>query len=1025
MRRLLLLLVMVSLLAGCGGSTGSTFTGTTSTTESTAPAAPANLSSLAVTIEGVNARTLARLESSVVSFRLKAYLHGVLVGQVTVTRGLTAPNQVVTLPNLAAGSYVVDLEALDGTGQTLSYFRFPVVPVPSVSGVQTSASGLIPGSPPPVPGASPPATPTPTPTGPPNPGATPTPATSPTPASTPTPGTTPTPSSTPTPATTPTPTSTPTPTANGEFRVNSVASGQQRDVAVARDASGNFVVVWALYPVSTESGRLLAQRYRADGQKLGDEIQVNRTPGLHRFPSVAMDDAGDFVVVWTRSQTVVMRRFDKDGLGLDGSDVSVSQGLTPRVARDADSGEFAVVWQDFSLDPSSAISRAAVFCRVYRADGTLLRGTATVSPASATNPWVAMDSSSRVVVAYQAVPTSPPSQVFFRSYAADGTPSAAQAVTPPGVEGNGARCACNPATGEFAVCYQLNPPFLVGFRRFGADGSTRGTETLLPGSLASGGLGLDAGGELSLSWRAGSVEVPVFVYQRFNFDTGAALDAQPQQANTLPLNEGLSGDLTLAVNPSAANLGNRNLILAWRRGSRSLGESDILGRIVAPLPPRLRALVISPPDTTIVVGNTVQYQAEGLFSDGSRQDLTAAVTWASLNTAAATIEAGGLATGRDLGATNVTARLGDVFSAVPATLRVLLPSSNPPAPVPTPTPAAGTPLFVGGNGSLAPQQVIYSESVSSTGALTLVNSTAAPGRVHDLFRIGNSLYAALAFGQPGSFLGIQQYSVSGAALTPVNYFQDGAAPDTGGQAVRMSSNGTNALHAVVGFNGNVFTFRLNGAGAPTSQTVTAATGATNLVDVLFLGPDFVLALDSTKNLHVFQDNGVVLTEVDQDAGTGGVQPFAVGGPGTQGLRLTATGGRVYVSTNGPGPDQIRRLDFTGGLLSNDSAAFAYAGTQGPRDMHVVGGNLYVAQVNPTGVQAFSVGGTGDLTPVGALLATPAPPSNFVDLTVGGTTFLYTNVNAGPIGYTIGGGGALTVVPGSPFPGLTNPFSLAR
>ena len=53
---------------------------------------------------------------------------------------------------------------------------------------------------------------------------------------------------------------------------------------------------------------------------------------------------------------------------------------------------------------------------------------------------------------------------------------------------------------------------------------------------------------------------------------------------------------------------------------------------------------------------TVQYTATGKYSDGSTQNLTQAVTWASSNTAVATITQNGLATGQGAGSTTISAK---------------------------------------------------------------------------------------------------------------------------------------------------------------------------------------------------------------------------------------------------------------------------------------------------------------------------------------------------------------------------------
>lgn len=60
-------------------------------------------------------------------------------------------------------------------------------------------------------------------------------------------------------------------------------------------------------------------------------------------------------------------------------------------------------------------------------------------------------------------------------------------------------------------------------------------------------------------------------------------------------------------------------------------------------------------------GGQVQYTATGTYSDGSTQNITQSVTWASSNTAVATINAAnGLATGQGAGSTTISAKQGSI-----------------------------------------------------------------------------------------------------------------------------------------------------------------------------------------------------------------------------------------------------------------------------------------------------------------------------------------------------------------------------
>src|SRR5262249_4085911 len=91
-----------------------------------------------------------------------------------------------------------------------------------------------------------------------------------------------------------------------EFRVNTYTTQYQNRPDVARAPGGDFVVTWqSLDQEGYGAGYgIYAQRYNAAGAPLGPEFHVNTyTTSDQGYPSVAMDAAGDFVVVWVDYST--------------------------------------------------------------------------------------------------------------------------------------------------------------------------------------------------------------------------------------------------------------------------------------------------------------------------------------------------------------------------------------------------------------------------------------------------------------------------------------------------------------------------------------------------------------------------------------------------------------------------------------------------------------------------------------------------------------------------------------------------
>ncbi len=157
-----------------------------------------------------------------------------------------------------------------------------------------------------------------------------------------------------------------------EFQVNTYTTGDQRYPRVAVSSSGSFVVVWnsqeSYYMGLPGTFRdvVSARRFDSTGAPQGPEFQVAGNPGPYyyytpQYPSVAVDDAGRFVVVWDEFvppgdggyRHILGRRYDSTGAPL-GSEFEVSQYANyetqaPDVAADPN-GEFMVVWHTYSYE---------------------------------------------------------------------------------------------------------------------------------------------------------------------------------------------------------------------------------------------------------------------------------------------------------------------------------------------------------------------------------------------------------------------------------------------------------------------------------------------------------------------------------------------------------------------------------------------------------------------------------------------------------------------------------------------------
>jgi hypothetical protein len=148
-----------------------------------------------------------------------------------------------------------------------------------------------------------------------------------------------------------------------EFRVNTYTTSPQQSPSVAMDSDGDFVVSWYSNGQDGSSSGIYAQRYDNAGVAQGAEFRVNTyTTYTQTYPSVAMDNDGDFVVSWFSngqdgsSYGIYAQRYDNAGVA-QGAEFRVntyttSQQFYPSVAMDSD-GDFVVSWQSNGQDGSS------------------------------------------------------------------------------------------------------------------------------------------------------------------------------------------------------------------------------------------------------------------------------------------------------------------------------------------------------------------------------------------------------------------------------------------------------------------------------------------------------------------------------------------------------------------------------------------------------------------------------------------------------------------------------------------------
>ena len=141
-----------------------------------------------------------------------------------------------------------------------------------------------------------------------------------------------------------------------EFQVNTFVGSTQTEPSVSGLENGGFVITWqSNYQQGDSDYGIRAQRFDADGNKVGNELHVNTFTNYHQWrPSVSKLSDGGFVITWWSSSNpggngwdVYAQRYNSSGIKV-GTEFRVNtyvydSQLQPSVTY-SQNGGFAVSW---------------------------------------------------------------------------------------------------------------------------------------------------------------------------------------------------------------------------------------------------------------------------------------------------------------------------------------------------------------------------------------------------------------------------------------------------------------------------------------------------------------------------------------------------------------------------------------------------------------------------------------------------------------------------------------------------------
>ncbi|MEM1179556.1 MAG: hypothetical protein AAGM22_14505 [Acidobacteriota bacterium] len=391
--------------------------------------------------------------------------------------------------------------------------------------------------------------------------------------------------------------------AHADVQVNTFTTSSQYSPAVATDADGDFIVVWAsLGSDGTDSDgfSIQGQRFSADGSPAGAQFQVNAyTSGSQRSPEVSIDADGDAVVVWesdispggdSSNSSIQGQRYASDGSPVASqfqvNTYTSGPQQSPAVAVDADR-DFVVTWTSQNAGGSDSSSYSIQGQR-YASDGSAIAAefqVNTYTSGEQTSSSVGMDSDGDFVVAWRSATSTgadtSADSVQARRFASDGSAVAGQFE----VNGFTTGVQTSPsvavdADGDFVIAWMSagsagtdSDAYSVQGQRYASDGTAAGSQfqanTYTTSLQFDPSVAMDAGGGFVITWNSsGSAGTdtsgPSIQLQRYASD-GSTVAAEFQVNN---VTSGFQDSPQIAVDADG------DFVVVWTSSSSSGTDSS-------------------------------------------------------------------------------------------------------------------------------------------------------------------------------------------------------------------------------------------------------------------------------------------------------------------------------------------------------------------------------------------------------------------------------------------------------------------
>jgi hypothetical protein len=402
--------------------------------------------------------------------------------------------------------------------------------------------------------------------------------------------------------------------------------------AVAADAAGDFVIVWASNEGPGGTNGVFGQFYNSAGQTVGQRFQVNTTTTYDdQAPAVAMTGDGRFLVVWQSSGQdgsswgVFARAYATGGGGPVTGEIAVNLTTagaqhSPAVAFLPPSAalgpRFEVAWVSEGQD-GAGTGASGIFARSFDGAGNPQSGELAINaPATGahSHPRIASDPSGNFVVAWEDL-TASGSVVLVRRFKPAGTALSGQLTVDPSPTG---------AQHDPVVAANAAGDFVVVWDEAGQDGSGQAVLALLfdnqehvppgvvklqlntttAGDQAFAGAGLSSGGSLLVAWQSQTpaADAAVITARAATLPLGFFTVAPCRMVDTRNANGSLGG-------PILTTGQTRNFpVLSAACGVPATAKA-LSVNLTAVLPSAAGSLVLYPGDATLPASSNLNFDA--------------------------------------------------------------------------------------------------------------------------------------------------------------------------------------------------------------------------------------------------------------------------------------------------------------------------------------------------------------------------------------------------------------------------------